>query len=210
MILLRSKEETRSLLKEFTKDHEEFLNRLISSFEHETEPITCCPEAYDCQYCPFNSNNSVMNRDCHRERNALGIAFSEHSKDEIVGYLKELKAQLTDTPIVKNKFYKRIDAPYIRKYNMTDSVKRREMMYGEILFKNISFLTGGGSVIIINEKKTGGVIYGRKAKKHFRRLAKQNPMYNLKSIKHLCNNNIEQISFRIEEKSLEQTEVYNI
>lgn len=109
------------------------------------------------------------------------------------------------------KYYIVIEDNFVKRYTLTDKVKRRDMIYGEILFRNISFLTSGRAVIIINENKTGGVIYGKKAKKHFRKLSKQNQQYVLKSIKYLSDDKIEQISFRIEEnKQTLNNEIYNI
>ena len=85
------------------------------------------------------------------------------------------------------------------------------MLYGVILFKNISFIANGGTVIVINENKTGGVIYGKDAKKHFKELCENNYQYKkISVVKKISKNGIIQISLHIENKKQEAINVYKI
>lgn len=216
MLPIRSKEETRALVKEFTKEHKEFLENIINELDLKRGNINYCPANSDCSNCPFDIENSINGAFCGSKYNIFGICFSDYNNNEdiLISYIKEIIRLCYDDSESKTKIskcYTIIEDNFIKRYTLTDKVKRRDMTYGEILFKNMSFIVNGGTVIVINEHKTGGVIYGKKAKKHFRKLSKQNKQYTLKSIKHLSSNKIEQISFRIEENiQAPNNEIYDI
>ena len=215
MITKRTKEEKRKLIKEFTKEHKLFVEEMIKRIKEEKNNNSdCCPIAI-CSECPFSYKNSVDDMICSSEFNLLGIYFCEYQDkpNELINYLQEIIDDCYDEKSHKkeNKNYNIERDNLIKKYTLTDKVKRREIIYGEILFTNISFIVNGGIIIIINENKTGGVIYGKKAKKYFRKLSKNNLNYNIKSIKHLSDNGIEQISFSIEEnKKVLDNNIYKI
>lgn len=212
MLPKRTKEEKRKLIKEFTKEHKLFVEEMIKKIKETKNNFDCCPIGI-CSDCPFNYKNSVDDMTCSSEFNLLGIYFCEYQDkpNELINYLQEIIDDCYDEEKYKNKNYNIERDNLIKKYTLTDKVKRREMIYGEILFTNISFIVNGGVIIIINENKTGGVVYGKKAKKYFRKLSKNNLNYNIKSIKHLSDNGIEQISFSIEEnKKILDNNIYNI
>ena len=214
MLPIRSKEEARALVKEFTKEHKEFLEDMIKKLDKNRGLLSCCPVGSYCYKCPFNISNSTKNRPCGNEENVFGVCISAYDDnvDTLIAYINEIIRLCYDENKTKTlKYYTIIEDNYVKKYTLTDKVKRREMVYGEILFTNISFIVNGGVIIIINENKTGGVVYGKKAKKYFRKLSKNNLNYNIKSIKHLSDNGIEQISFSIEEnKKALDNNIYNI
>lgn len=215
MLPIRSKKEARALVKEFTKKHKEFLEDMINELDLNRGLLSCCPMS-DCSNCPFHKDNSTKDKPCGNEENVFGVIIVDYNRniDTVIAYINEIIRLCYDENENKTKtlkYYTIIEDNYVKRYTLTDKVHRRDMTYGEILFKNISFLTSGGVVVVINEHKTGGVIYGKKAKKHFRKLSKQNKQYTLKSIKHLSSDKIEQISFRIEENTqASNNEIYNI
>lgn len=214
MLPKRTKEEKRKLIKEFTKEHKEFIENMINRIKDRKSSTLWCM-GLKCDKCPFVIANSTKRVYCSNKDNLLGIISSECKDipyEDCIKYLQEIINDCYDEKSHKkeNKNYNIKENNLIKRYTLTDKVKRREMIYGEILFKNISFIASGGTIIIINENKTGGVVYG-KAKKYFRKLSKQNPMYILKSIKHLSNDKIEQISFRVEENTNSiNNAIYNI
>lgn len=215
MLPIRNKEEARALVKEFTKKHKEFLEDMINELDLNRGLLSHCPMT-DCSNCPFHRTNSTKDKSCGNKENVFGVIITNynHNVDTLIAYINEIIRLCYDENENKTKtlkYYTIIEDNYVKRYTLTDKVHRRDMTYGEILFKNISFLTSGGIVVVINEHKTGGVIYGKKAKKHFRKLSKQNKQYTLKSIKHLSSDKIEQISFRIEENTqASNNEIYNI
>ena len=210
----RTKEEKRKLIKEFTESHKLFVEEIIKKIKETNGNLKYCPIGI-CSDCPFSHRNSVDDMACATEFNLLGIYFCEYQDkpNELINYLQEIIDDCYDEESHKkeNKNYNIERDNLIKKYTLTDKVKRREIIYGEILFTNISFIVNGGVIIIINENKTGGVVYGKKAKKYFRKLSKNNLNYNIKSIKHLSDNGIEQISFSIEEnKKVLNNNIYKI
>lgn len=195
---------------EFTKEHKTILVELIKYFEEEEGDISCgCPMYIECSKCPFHYSNSNLGIPCERFGNALGIVIKEHKKDEVVQYLKDILNTFEELEQNKNG-YKKIELQNIKKYEIITN-KKREMLYGVILFKNISFIANGGTVIVINENKTGGVIYGKDAKKHFKELCENNYQYKkISVVKKISKNGIIQISFHIENKKQEAINVYKI
>lgn len=76
--------------------------------------------------------------------------------------------------------------------------KNRERDYGNLLFKFIPFLIQGKSLIIINENKTGGVLYSSllNAKFLYNKFVKNNTQYEFKFVNKIRESDIYvQISF---------------
>lgn len=105
------------------------------------------------------------------------------------------------------KFTKKELGYYTDLYTLTNisSVKERYIAYGDILFENISVIAKKEKqIIIINEEKNGGVIFGSLeyadvAYKRLQELMNKNDKY-IKKIKVIEKGLYKKISFSIEKK----------